>query len=395
MKAKKSLYANRIFLGFVLSLTIPSIGQVQKYLGNFGVVGYLAVVVILLSMLFRYKAISFLLKIVSEKQAFYICLATILFLLVIFFNVYPLVNLGIVGGGSDRDEDNTIATIELLHGRYPYYVKTYLGNTITHFPGSLLLAVPFVLLGNSAYQNFFWLFMFVITAGFYLKSWRLSLFLLWSIIFLSPVFMQELVTGGDLISNGVYILTFMFFLVDSLSGKRQSQAKGILFAVLLGIGLSSRLNFIFLLPLLFSCILQNTRWPVSLKYMVLACVICAIVTLPFYLYNPKGFSPLYGQFHKITEFDFIFPSAAIALLVVGTVISITLSFTRMKNDCVVLFRNCAIVQAFFVLSCVFFAILQSRSVNLILSGYGLSFLFFGTLAYLHELKRDYAENSPC
>jgi hypothetical protein len=30
-----------------------------------------------------------------------------------------LVNSGIVGGGSDRDEDNTIATIELLHRGYP------------------------------------------------------------------------------------------------------------------------------------------------------------------------------------------------------------------------------------------------------------------------------------
>lgn len=391
METKRSLYKNWALYGFTLSLTIPSIGQVQKYLGNLGVLFYLAIVTILIFILFRYKIISFFLKTLTEKQAFYICLATLLCLMVIFFNVYPLVNSGIVGGGSDRDEDNTIAAIELLHGRYPYYVKTYLGNRITHFPGALMLSIPFVVLGNSAYQNFFWLLIFVITARYYLKSWRLSLFLLWTILFLSPIVMQELVSGGDLISNGIYVLTSMFFLVDAVSGERVSQYKGILCSVLLGIGLSSRMNFIFVLPLLFSCILQNTQPSVSFKYIVLTCIICATVTVPFYLYNPEGFSPLYGQLHKISKFEFLLPSATIILLGIGTIISLALSFMHMKNDCVVLFKNCAIVQAFFVLSCIVLETLQSRRLNLILSGYGLSFLFFGTLAFLEGLKRDYLD----
>lgn len=45
----------------------------------------------------------------------------------------------------------------LVRGHYPYHAVTYLGNEITHLPGSLLLALPFVLVWTSALQNLFWL----------------------------------------------------------------------------------------------------------------------------------------------------------------------------------------------------------------------------------------------
>jgi hypothetical protein len=373
-------------------LTIPSTGQVQKYLGNLGVFAYLVAVGFLLFLLFRYRVIFSLLQNLTEKKAFYICLLTILCLTVIFFYAYPLLNSQKTGKGSDRDDDSNIATVELLHGRYPYYVRTYLGNHITHFPGALLLSAPFVILGNSAYQNIFWLLIFVITGRFYLRSWRHSLLLLWTMIFLSPVVVQELVTGGDLISNGIYILAAMFFLVDSVSGKRPSQSRGVLFAILLGIGLSSRMNFVFILPLLFSCLLQSAGMMLSFRYIALTCIIFATVTLPFYLYNPPLFSPLYYQLHLIRGPD-IFLSAMIVLLGGGTVISIALSFMRMKNDCVDLFKNCAILQAFFVLACVIFASLKNRRADLILGGYGLNFIFFAALAFWYELKRDYLDTA--
>jgi hypothetical protein len=59
-------------------------------------------------------------------------------------------------------------------------------------PGALLLAVPFVLLGNSAHQNLFWLFAFLFSLNSYLKDRRLALLLLWVILALAPVVLTVL-----------------------------------------------------------------------------------------------------------------------------------------------------------------------------------------------------------
>ena len=67
------------------------------------------------------------------------------------------------GGGSDSDDALNLATRALLHGEYPYRIRTYLGSPATYLPGSLLLAVPFVLLGNAAYQDLFWLAAFLLS----------------------------------------------------------------------------------------------------------------------------------------------------------------------------------------------------------------------------------------
>src|ERR1035437_8454552 len=35
------------------------------------------------------------------------------------------------------------ASLQLLHGHFPYYVQAYSGGLITHMPGALFLALPF------------------------------------------------------------------------------------------------------------------------------------------------------------------------------------------------------------------------------------------------------------
>jgi hypothetical protein len=133
---------------------VPSLAQVQKYLGTTGVVIYIFVALSVLLVGYRHFSPWFICT-ASEKQALWLAAGTFLFLIVVFAFVYPIANSGIVGGGSDREDNINIAAIGLLHGNYPYYAQGYLGSPTHSLPGSLLLAIPFVMLGNSVYQNFF------------------------------------------------------------------------------------------------------------------------------------------------------------------------------------------------------------------------------------------------
>ena len=85
-----------------------------------------------------------------------VCLISLVLLAVAFGVIYPIANRG-VSGGSDRDEALNIAAAALWRGENPYYQRTYLGNVVSPLPGAILLAEPFVAIGNSAYGNLFWL----------------------------------------------------------------------------------------------------------------------------------------------------------------------------------------------------------------------------------------------
>ena len=152
--AKKSDPYLSLFI-FSLLLSFPSAAVLQKLIGIAGVVIFPAVSFLVL--LIGRRSIFSKLSVKTEGRAYFLVAITLLILIIIFIVAYPIANSGAFGVGSDRDEALNIATTDLLNGRYPYYQKTYHNNPITPMPGSLFLAVPFVLAGNSAYQNFFWL----------------------------------------------------------------------------------------------------------------------------------------------------------------------------------------------------------------------------------------------
>lgn len=158
-----------------LSLQLPSLGILQKYLGLTGVAFYLVVSSLILFLLIRHILLRGLPSI-SETKAIMLLVLTLLAISCGYSVIYPLANSGIYGPGSDCDDALNIAAAELTQGHFPYYLKTYFNNPISPMPGAVLLATPFVLLGTSAYQSIFWLIVFLLTIKTYLNSWRSCLF---------------------------------------------------------------------------------------------------------------------------------------------------------------------------------------------------------------------------
>lgn len=368
---------------FCLSLGIPSSGTVYKYFGYPGLIVYINVVCLAVLLGYRFVMAKFL-SLVTEKQAFWLMCLTMLGLLVAFVIVYPLANSGLMGSGSDRDEALNIAATELVHLRYPYYNKTYLGGPISPLPGAIILAIPFVLIGNSAYQNFFWLMAFFQFTKTYLKDGRLALILIWSILELSPEILREFLTGGDGLSNSIYVLIFVLLLIRLIFESNINKLLKILIAILLGISLSSRPHLIFILPLVFSMLIQKKGLKSAVKYMLVICTVLTAVTLPFYLYDPQAFSPM-QQTIKLSQFSSILPFAEVIIPLVGGIIACCLAFQRMDDKGILLMRNCAIVQAFIVLSTVVLSRIISGKLSFNFINYGTYFLFFGTLYSLSSL----------
>lgn len=375
-------------IGFAASLIIPSVWLPQKYVGNIGVVVY--VLAVSLGLLFCKKHV--LAKLVSNmtnQQTLWLTIAAFLILLTILLAGYPVANSNSPNSGSDRDEALNIATTALLQGHYPYYDKTYLGNPISALPGSLILAVPFVLLGNSAYQNLFWLFVFFIAMSAYLKDRRFALCLLDMIILFSPVVLHEYVTGGDLLANSLYVLLFVIWTTHVIPQTSVSDWKKVLLATLLGIGLASRANFILLLPLVFSALGQQVGWRTATKYLAITCLTFALITIPFYLYNPQGFSPLTTA-NKLGQFQAILPFSGTIVPLFALVLTLLLSFYSKNSIMPVLLRNCALILALPVLCGTVLKSIFVGNLDLSFTNYGLSFLFFGAVAFFPSLYETQA-----
>jgi hypothetical protein len=374
------------FIGFALSLLIPSTAIFQKYTGLPGVVAYLILATWVLFLLIRYrdKLLSFMARI-TEKQALWLAGLTVFIMLIAFVLVYPVANSGAGGRGSDGDDALNVAVHELLRGRYPYYPQTYLGNPISPLPGALFLAIPFVLLGSSAYQNLFWLAAFIFVMKSYLKDGRQSLLLVWVILIFSPVVVYQVLTGYDYIANGLYVLLFMLWMVSIMPRSDMRSWQKALLAGSLGIGLSSRANFCLVLPLLLAALVQKAGWKPAIKYITITCMAWIAITIPFYLYDPQGFTPL----QTVNELDYyrtILPYAGFIIPFATGLIAIALAITQsVRHDLSILFRNCAVVLAFPVLCGMILSSVESGMIDFSFALFGTFFLFYGAVAFYPDL----------
>src|SRR5712692_9213227 len=370
----------RTFAGLAFCLVLPSCGVIQKYFGNPGLLIYLVAAMAILWLAYRYLFELFLSRL-SERQAQFLAVATFVALIAVFALVFPRANVHVAGRRSDADDALNLAVSELLHGRYPYYGQTYLHNAIANLPGAILLATPFVLLGTSAYQNLFWLATFFFAVTRETRSWRNGLSLLWVVLIFSPVVMNYVVTGGDDLANSIYVLVFMLLTTSWDSDADARVWKKALATLMLGVGLSSRANFLLAIPQVFAVLTIRAGWRAALKYLVLAGVAFAAVTLPFWIHDPAGFTPLHAQSHKVAQFQTILPFAGLLVPVLGGCIAVVLAWQSIKRRRETWLRDCAIVQAFLVLCVVTFSVIQTRTLSLTSASYGVFFLFFGVLAF--------------
>jgi hypothetical protein len=341
-----------------LYLTIPSLNEVHKYSGWPGVAIYLGLVAAALWLASRSRWAQQ----ISPRQAIGLATATFLALATLFIAIYPIAQSLRLGPGSDSDDSVNIAVTELLHGRYPYYVHTYLGNAVHEMPGMLLLATPFVLLGNSAYMNLFWLPVFFFIGAQELADTRRALLTLWMILAFCPIVMQQIVTGGDSLANSLFAAVSLWLVMRAKSRSARTAA-----AVLLGLALSSRANFLLVIPTALLYVGRKAGWPRAIYDFGLAVATFLVVTLPFYLHDPAHFTPLEGA-TRLTRFNAIVPHLGEAIGVAGLLLALWLGW---RSD--LLFPSCALVQGFFAVTG---AILSG---DLGYAAYGIFSLFFAML----------------
>ena len=122
-------------------------------------------------------------------------------------------------------------------------------------------------------------------------------------------------------------------------------------------------------------------WRAALKYLALAGAAFAAVTIPFWIHDPAGFTPLRAQSHKVAEFQTILPFAGLVVPALGGCIAVVLAWRSIRRRRETWPRDCAIVQAFLVFCVVTLTAIQTGTLSLTATSYGVFFLFFGVLAF--------------
>lgn len=363
---------------FALALALASLGTVEKYAGTPVAVAYLVAMFILVPLARRFAQPAFV-RLVGERAAAWLALATLAALVAAFVVVYPIADDDRPGAGSDRDDALNLATSRLLDGEDPYDELTYLGNPVSQLPGALLFAAPFVALGNGAYQNFLWLPIFFVTLGRRMASWSLALFAVWLLFALSPELLRELLTGGDLIANGLYV-SLLLLAVTGIRAEGRGVWLGVAAALALGVAYSSRANFLFAVPLLAGALVQLHGLRVALVRLGAAAIAFAAVTLPFYAHDPEGFTPAKTS-GKLTEFNELVPHLHLVVVAVAAVAALALAARRFDRARLILMSSCAAIQLGFLLTIVVLDSIDTGEITFafLIPGFGLIAVFFAAL----------------
>lgn len=309
----------------------------------------------------------------SRDPRVVIIAAMLVGMVVAFAVLFPQLNSQMPGQGSDRDDALNVAIAAMFRGEYPYAQTTYLGNPITPLPGALLLAIPFWSLGNAALQAVAWLAVWSAALLAVRRTWLTVLAIAASA--LSPEAVRETLTGGDLLANGVYVALAIWFAFRAVAAKAPSAGRMLLAVLLLGIALTSRPNFLLLLPVVFAAVARQSGLLRALLTVGGACAVGLTLALPFYLHSPEAFSPLH------LSRKFLVPGAAWAppVLVLASVALPLLLAWRTNVERA--FADCALVCGVpFLLAAVIGV--AAGQFNLQLLAYGVCAIPFVCLAML-------------
>ena len=377
VRGSRLAWLNGSWACLACSLVLPSLGLLQKYFGLVGALVYTIVSLFALAWaaVLVYRRIW---RAIPDAWLTWLAGLTIMLLLLFVILSYPLANSGRFGGGSDNDEALIIAATELADGSYPYSQYTYLGNRISPMPGAVILALPFVFLGHVGLQNVFWVAIFLWLSGRLYHDRRQALLLLGTILLLSPVIARNLATGADYVANTLYVLAASVWAIEAASYRRDGGWLPFLTAIFLGVTLSSRANFLLLLPLVFAAIYQRSDLATAIRSSTLTLISFLAITLPFYLWNPAEFSPLI-TYSELAQFDSVLPAAGLFIPALAAASALGLSLRENRTTTSYL-GHAAIVLAIPVLAGTLLASVRQGTINLSFLNFGVFFLFFGAAA---------------
>jgi hypothetical protein len=366
-----------------LLIAFPSTGFVQKYAGLPGVAAYVAVVVglvFLTAVSVRHLAPWL------DRHFRVLSAVTIAGLGVGFVVLHPFEDGRGPGKSSDRNEGLEIAVSRMARGETPYYPSNPQAGPLSVLPGSIVLAAPFAALGNSGYQNVFWLAAFLIAASRFFQDKALGLCLLAIPLGISLAAQYEFVSGGDLIANGIFVAVFFLIALESWTRPASSIRLRVLTALLVGLGLASRANFLLLVPLFSAAMWRMSGLRNAIAATSLVVLAMAFITLPFYLHDPAGFTPLLPR-QKLAFADQAVPWAGKAMIGVtllsAIVVAGVLLRKRSGDPLVSFFRGCAIVTLVPMIGAVLFASwLNGRfDFEFMRDRFGLMYVFFALLGW--------------
>ena len=269
---------------------LSSSGQLLKWSGTGGLFLYALLIGSVVFLDMRSDLLTSLWK--NRKLVATLLAVFCVLMMIAFLILYPIAHSGRFGPGTDRDEALNLAVHVILKGQYPYYFKTRFGVPTTPMPGALLLALPFYLLGNAAYQNLFWLPAFAVFSWHFIFSARQAFLFMAVFVCANLSFLQDFVMGGDYSVNVIYVTMAVVFFEYRLRQARSLQSL-LIPAAFLGIAIASRPIYFAVLPVLFFHGRKTAGAFKSLAGCALAILIAAVLILPFYLYDPSGFSPLH------------------------------------------------------------------------------------------------------
>jgi hypothetical protein len=387
---------DRDVLILALLLAFPSTGFVQKYAGLAGVVGYgvLVIAVVHLAAIFWRRFAPWLRSHFRRVAAL-----VILGLAAGFVVLHPFEDNRGPGKSSDRDEGLEIAVTRMAHGETPYYPSNPVAGPLSVLPGSMFLAAPFVALGNSGYQNIFWLAVFLFAACGSFKDKALALYLLIVPLALSIAAQYEIVSGGDLIANGIFVAIFFLIALQKWTPGSHPCWQRWLACVLLGVGLASRANFILLVPLFSAAVWRLAGWRNAIAATSLIVLTIGLITLPFYFHDPAGFTPLLTR-QKLAGADHALPWASTAMTgstVLAAMLGAWILWRHEGGETIPLFFRCC---TWVTLTPIIAAVLFSSWINgfpdfsFLRDRFGLMYVFFAIFGWGGLLLSGSGKSSP-
>jgi hypothetical protein len=305
---------------FVLWL-VPSTALILKYTGLAGLIflplAALSAIIVLTAILYR--------RTVDLSARWLVGVGALALLLFVLF--HPLAHSGLLGPGSDREDGLNVALHALVRLQDPYRTTSFLGHQLNPMPGALILALPFYLMGNSAFQNLFWVPVFLWRAQKWFGTTSAALWCGLIFVVACPASLRDFVTGGDYLINALYVAIAMDLGFVALHTERKWYRYAA--AIFLSVAISSRPNYLIAVPVLAGTVFQSRGWRRMVEFLLLVGLGYVVLNGPLY-YHGLADLPILQVANKMSDI----PSSLHAPLVlpaIGALIGFCSFFIEMDR----------------------------------------------------------------